>query len=96
MDVGTLLVGVALLLVVVGFVARPFRAAARELDPGKAIEFWVARARDAEEAGGPRAEGPVSPDSGESVNYCRECGRRVAADDRFCSGCGTRLRGGAG
>jgi len=96
MDVGTLLVGTALLVVVIAFIARPFRTAARELDPGKAIEFWVGRARDAEEAGAPAAEGPVSPDPGESVNYCRECGRRVAADDRFCSGCGTRLRGGAG
>jgi len=96
MDVGTLLVGIALVLVVVGFIARPFRAAARELDPAEAIEFWVARAREADETSAPPAEGSVSPDPGESVNYCRECGRRVAADDRFCSGCGTRLRGGAG
>jgi len=96
MDLGTLLVGIALLVVVIGFIARPFRTAARELDPGKTIEFWVGRARDAEEAGALAAEGPVSPDLGESVNYCRECGRCVAADDQFCSGCGTRLHGGAG
>ena len=96
MDVGTLLVGIALFVVVVAYVARPLHAAAQEPDPAKAIEFWVARVRDAEETGPGPTEAPVSPDQGRPVNYCRECGHRVAADDKFCSRCGTRLRGGAG
>ena len=96
MDAGTLLVGIALFVVVVAYVARPFRVAARAPDPAKAIESWVARVRDAEETGPVPLEAPVSPDQGRLVNYCPECGHRVATDDKFCSQCGTRLRGGAG
>ena len=96
MDAGTLLVGIALLVVVVAYVARPFRPAARALDPAKAIEFWVAQVREGEETGQAPTEAPVSPDQERSINYCRECGHRVSIDDKFCSQCGTRLRGGAG
>ena len=95
MDVGTLLVGIALLMVVVSYVARPLRPTAREPDAAKAIEAWVARVRDAEETGSEPAEAPVPPDQGRPVGYCQECGHRVAPDDKFCSRCGTRLRGGA-
>ena len=94
MSVGTILVGIASLLVLVAYVARPFRTAADGADPEKAIEFWVAQIREEQEValGTEEPAGPRFP--GDRINYCPECGRRVTSGDRFCSGCGTRLRGG--
>jgi hypothetical protein len=94
MGVGSVLVGVAFLAVLVAYVGRPFRSVGEGVDPEKAIELWVARVREAQGLN-PQAGEPASPGlRGDAVNYCPECGRLVASSDRFCSGCGTRLRGG--
>jgi hypothetical protein len=94
MSVGTVLVATALVVAVVAYIARPFRAAPDAVDPDAAIEFWVAQIREEHKAaldtGGPSGLGPDA----DKINYCPECGRRVTFGDRFCSGCGTRLRGG--
>lgn len=104
MTVGSMMIGIAVLAVVVAYVARPFRRTTNaRLD--RTIEAWVAQARA---GGGGLAEqgrgeddkaGPASMKTGttaEAINYCPQCGRRVESDDRFCSGCGKRLsRGGA-
>ena len=91
MSIGSALVGVALVLVVGAYLARPFRRA--EVDLERAIEAWVAQVR---------AEGQRLALSGlegsrgaeEAVNFCPQCGRRVIPDHRFCPGCGTRLERG--
>jgi hypothetical protein len=99
MSIGAILVGMGALIVVVAYVARPFRAATISGDLDRTIEAWVARARDEEgvgrrtEARGERS-GPVGGES-EAINFCPQCGRQVAPDDRFCSGCGTQVRGGS-
>jgi len=99
MSIGAILVGIGALLVVVAYVARPFRAATTGGDLDRAIEGWVERVRR-EEAGGKRAEsrreyeGDVAGECA-VINFCPQCGRQVAPDDRFCSGCGMRLGGGA-
>ena len=84
MGIGSVLVGVAMAIGVGAYLARPFRARTADLD--RAIELWVGQAH-----AGDRAE----PDRGDDVSFCSNCGRPVDADDRFCSGCGTRMRGGA-
>ncbi len=81
--------GAALASLVGAYLARPFRRA--QMDPDRAVEYWVAQVRrqggkGAEEQRGKGAEGPV--------NFCPQCGRRVGPDDRFCAGCGTQLREG--
>jgi hypothetical protein len=94
MSLGTVLFGVSLLMVVVAYVTRPFRAATDAMDPHRAIEFWVAQIREGQEPG-MEAGKPAGPDlDAQGTNYCPDCGRRVAAGDRFCSGCGKRLGGG--
>lgn len=86
MSVGAILVGAAVALLVGAYLARPFRRA--WMEPDRAIEQWVAQVR-AKGSRGAEARGE------EPVNFCPQCGRRVAPDDRFCARCGTRLRGGA-
>lgn len=83
MSIGTVLVGIAVVLLVGAYLARPFRKGEADLD--RAIESWVAQVR----AEGRPKEG--EPEAG-SVSYCPQCGRRVRPDDRFCSGCGTPLQ----
>ncbi len=97
MSAGAVLVGVGALVVVVAYVARPFRVALSKDSVDRAIEAWVEQARR-EMAG---AEGERDEGRGEGVseeaaamNFCPQCGRRVAAEDVYCSGCGVRLRGG--
>jgi hypothetical protein len=99
MSIGAILAGFGALVVVVAYVARPFRTATSSGGWDRAIEAWVARARDEEAAvwgAEARTEhsGDVARDAA-AVNFCPQCGRQVAPDDRFCSGCGTRLRGGS-
>lgn len=94
MSVGSILFGIAVLAVVGAYVARPFRWATG-VDVDHAVESWVAQLRRDEKTQGAMAEKSSEPVEGETdgqtVNYCPQCGRRVSSDDRFCSGCGTRL-----
>jgi hypothetical protein len=94
MSIGAVLVGTGALVVVVAYVAQPFRRATGGAGLDRAIETWVAQVRNGG-AVGERAQ--MSSGSGEAsvIKFCPKCGRRVAADDRFCSGCGKRLRGGS-
>lgn len=85
MGIGSLLAGIALALIAGAYVARPLRVGRGGADLDRAIEAWVAQVR--------AQKHPKSEDEGAS--YCPHCGRRVGADDRFCAGCGTSLRGGA-
>lgn len=78
MSLGAILVGVAIAAVTMAYIARPFRAATP--DVAALIEAWV-RAVAAAAPAAARAE----------VNFCPQCGRRVAPDHRFCPGCGKRL-----
>jgi hypothetical protein len=94
MSLGIVLVGISLLVVVVAYVALPFRTAIGGADPGQAIEFWVAQIREGLESSPEAGEPEGQRLRADGVNYCPECGRRVTSGDRFCSGCGTRLRGG--
>ena len=93
MSIGSILIGVACALVVVAYLARPFRSAAVGLD--RVIETWVAEVR-VEVQGGREAGEQRSRGAEEEVNYCPQCGRRVGPGDRFCAGCGTRLQKGTG
>ncbi len=85
MSIGAVLVGIGAFAVVAAYVARPFRRGTRTADLDRAIETWVVQVRERETVGA----------DGETVSFCPRCDRRVAADDRFCSGCGERLRGGS-
>jgi hypothetical protein len=99
MSVGAILVGIGALLVVVSYIVRPFRTATRSGHIDRVIEAWVARVRGEEKTNGragTRGEHLGSVDAEAApINFCPQCGRRVMADDRFCSGCGTRLGGGS-
>lgn len=88
MSIGSILVGIACVLVAGAYLARPFRRSEADLD--QAIEAWVARVRGSREVE-VQGSGKVE----EAVNFCPQCGRRVSPDHRFCPACGTRLRGGA-
>lgn len=107
MSAGTLLAGVGILIVVVAYVARPFRRTNEDATLDRVIEAWVSqieaecaltdrsdrvpgdgRAADDQEEDQSVAAGPI--------NFCCQCGRRVAPGDRFCSGCGNRLMRGNG
>jgi hypothetical protein len=78
MSFGSALVGLSLLLVTLAYMARPLRRApAADLD--QAIDAWVEQVR---------AEQPD-----EAGRFCRQCGRRTDADDRFCAACGAPLSG---
>jgi hypothetical protein len=100
-NIGSVLVGGALILVVVAYLARPFRIARVEDDLDQVIETWVAQARvgelETEGLGG--AEGVVtalSVEKEDRIAYCHQCGRSVGPEDRFCARCGTLLRESAG
>lgn len=95
MSIGSILVGVALILGLGAYLAQPFRRGRVDLD--RAIETWVSRVRVDEGGGDAEAfavEGALAGASEEATNYCPQCGRRVGPDDRFCAGCGKPLPGG--
>ena len=100
MSIGSLLVGAAVLAVVAVYLARPFRRTAGT-GVDRSIEAWVAQVQLEEDeragAGGVEQRGqPIGERAGsQAINYCPHCGRAVDEDDRFCSGCGKRLRRGA-
>ncbi len=92
MSVGSVLVGIAAILIVGAYLARPFRtvvtSGGTNLD--RDIETWVAQARSQRVETGP-VEKKANADA-EPVNFCFQCGRRVQPGDRFCPGCGMRLQ----
>jgi hypothetical protein len=99
MSIGAVLAGVAALVIVVAYVARPFRTATGPASLDRAIEAWVAQVRDKGDSGersvASREDGQAVAGRTSNIHFCPQCGRHVGPDDRFCSGCGTRLRGGS-
>jgi hypothetical protein len=100
LSVGSLLVGVAVMLVTVVYVARPFRRG--EVKADRAVEAWVQRARSDLDVPTADEPSPVvepatpvvvggAPHADAPVNFCPYCGRRVEPDHRFCPGCGKPL-----
>lgn len=83
MSLGAIFVGIAVAVVTIAYIARPFRAAAMHTpasDVDRLIETWV------------RAIADVSSSTTRTgINFCPQCGRQVAPDHRFCPGCGKRL-----
>jgi hypothetical protein len=83
MDVGSALIGVAVVLVVAAYLARPFRSTWVSRDLDRVIEGWVAQVR---------AEGTLPGEDG-APGACPRCGHPVAPDDRYCAACGAPLPG---
>ncbi|NLT42132.1 MAG: zinc ribbon domain-containing protein [Anaerolineae bacterium] len=83
----SLLIGAALAVATAAYLARPFRAARRE-DPGRSIERWVTAARVPQ-----GLESAPAVASAAEARFCRECGRALTPDSRFCAGCGTPVEG---
>ena len=83
MAISSVLVGVALVVVVVSYLLRPFRVGRGPADRDREIETWVAQVR-AERLEGAR---PVP-------RRCAHCGRPARSDALYCAGCGARLSGG--
>ncbi|NLE43985.1 MAG: hypothetical protein GX620_04640 [Chloroflexi bacterium] len=80
MGAGSVLVIIAVALVIIAYVARPFVVASLVDDPDRTIERWVSWQRA--QVGG-------RTDDGE--RFCTQCGHCATKDDRFCSRCGTAL-----
>ncbi len=97
MSLGALLVGAGAMAVVIAYVVRPFRGEREGSDLDRAIEAWIAQARSelavGEESGADRSKVASAGVEASVINFCSECGRKVARGDRFCPGCGSRLRG---
>jgi hypothetical protein len=79
MSVGSALVGVAVILLTLAYLGRPFRSTRALADTDRAIDYWVEELR--------------AEETSEAKRSCRQCGRDVGPDDRFCPGCGTALEG---
>ena len=90
MSIGSVLVGIAVAMVVVAYLARPFRQARANADLDRDIEAGVAQVRAEME----KAQGDTAAEDGTA--YCPRCGRRAGPDDRFCARCGTQLQEGGG
>ena len=97
MSPGALLVGLAATIVLVAYVARPFRKTA---DLDREIEAWVAALESvgtkpesqpfiASDAA-PAELGP-GQDTDSDVAFCHQCGRPVRSYHRFCPRCGAVL-----
>jgi hypothetical protein len=90
MGIGSIFVGIAVLLVVAVYLARPFRVARAGVGLDRAIEAWVAQVR-AEGHGDGGVEEQAGQGAGKQVNFCPQCGQRVSPGDRFCAQCGALL-----
>jgi len=90
MGIGSVLVGIAVAMVLVAYLARPFRRARANVHLDREIEARVARVRAERE----KAQGDTAAE--ERTAYCPQCGHRAGPDDLFCARCGTQLRDGAG
>ena len=78
MDIGTLLLMLAIATLTVAFILQPLFAR-RKPQRDELIAHWV------EELGREHTE----PESNE---VCPRCGQAVRTSDRFCPACGTRLK----
>jgi hypothetical protein len=92
MSIGSIMVGAAVALVLGVYLARPFRASWGPASLDRTIDSWVAQMRAEEKA---RALADSAAGADQRASFCPQCGRAVGPDDRFCSGCGTRLEGNA-
>jgi hypothetical protein len=90
MGIGSILAGIALLLVVAAYLARPFRVARAGAGLDRTIEAWVAQV-EAEGQGDGGVEEQGSKGAERQVSFCSQCGRHVSPDDRFCAQCGAPL-----
>lgn len=102
MSLPTAMIALAIVALLVTYISEPFR---RRPSMGEdTLEAWIAQAREAHEAkpetpapeaaSAPAAEPRPSARTAaerDVVNFCPQCGRRVAEDHRFCPGCGARL-----
>jgi hypothetical protein len=95
MGIGSILVGIALLLVVAAYLARPFRVARPGVGLDRAIEGWVAQV-EAEGRGNGGVGELGSERAGRRVNFCPQCGQGASPGDRFCAQCGAPLGEGEG
>lgn len=77
MSPGSILIGVAVMVAVGAYLARPFRRTDSNL-LDEVLERWVAQVR---------AE-KMTP-----AAFCPQCGQPVAPPDRFCRACGKPLPG---
>jgi len=78
MDIGTLLLMLAIATLTVAFILQPLLAR-RKPERDELIAHWVA------ELGREHTQP-------ESDAACPQCGQAVRAGDRFCASCGTRLK----
>jgi hypothetical protein len=92
MSIGSILVGAGVALVLGVYLARPFRASRGAGSLDRTIDSWVAQIRAEKKSPGLRDSTGTADDG---ASFCPQCGRAVGPDDRFCSGCGTRLEGNA-
>ena len=88
MEIGSLLVGVAVTLVVGACLARPFRRAWMGAGLDRVIDAWVAQVRAEWKQ---QATGSMRV-RGRSVR-CQVCGRPAAPHERTCAACGASLDG---
>jgi DNA-directed RNA polymerase subunit RPC12/RpoP len=78
MDIGTLLLMLAIATLTIAFILQPLFAR-RSPQRDELIAHWV------EEIGWEHTQP-------EADIVCPQCGRAVRAGDRFCPSCGTRLK----
>ncbi len=72
-QIGTILVTLALSMALAAYILRPFQAETDDIET--AIEERVAELRQED------------PDEAQA-QFCTQCGRRLGPDDRFCAQCG--------
>jgi membrane protease subunit (stomatin/prohibitin family) len=90
MGIGSVLVGIAVTMVVLAYLARPFRGARANADLDQEIEAWVAQVRTE------REKEQADTEAEARTACCPRCGHRAGPDDRFCARCGAQLGEGAG
>ena len=90
MGIGSILVGIAVAMVVVAYLARPFRPARANAGLDREIEAGVAQVRTE------REKERADTEAEAHTACCPRCGHRAGPDDRFCARCGTQLQEGAG
>ncbi|MCB2202666.1 zinc ribbon domain-containing protein [bacterium] len=80
MNIGSILIVLALSILLVAYIAHPFQTNEADLD--QSIEQEIARLRKVK-----AYENNADP------QYCSQCGHRLNPDDRFCAQCGKHVGG---